>query len=610
MTCLWFLSLLAYGLTILEGVNCWIYIYSNTNKNYDDAEKWCHNHSAKLVAIQDKSINGYLNEILPHNPSYYWIGIRKINDKWTWVATNETLMKKDENWATGEPNDLKKNEDCAEIYIKRGTDDGKWNDEKCDYTKAALCYRASCNESTCSGNGQCNEGFNNYTCECNPGFYGRNCELAVTCPAPSIANGSVACSDPSANVTWGNNCTFTCEEGFILKGPDTLQCESSGNWTEEQPSCEAVTCPALTPIANGSVTCSDPSANVTWGTNCTFTCEEGFILKGPDTLQCGSSGNWTEEQPSCEAVTCPALTPIANGSVTCSDLSANVTWGTNCTFTCEEGFVLEGPDTLQCGSSGNWTKEQPSCEAVTCPVPSIAHGSVTCSDPSVNVTWGTICTFTCEEGFVLEGPDTLQCESSGNWTKEQPSCEAVTCPVPSIANGSVTCSHPSANVTWGTNCMFTCEEGFVLKGPDTLHCESSGNWTEEQPSCEAVTCPALTPIANGSVNCSDPSANVTWGTNCTFTCEEGFVLEGPDTLQCGSSGNWTKEQPSCKASERPYVNYVYVGIAAVSASVLTTAAFFLWLARHLRKKAKKFTPSSSCQSLTTEGSFQHVGKTV
>uniref|UniRef100_A0A8B9R3M5 E-selectin n=1 Tax=Anas platyrhynchos TaxID=8839 RepID=A0A8B9R3M5_ANAPL len=257
------------------------------------------NHNAKLVAIQNKSINGYLNETLPHNPGYYWIGIRKINDKWTWVATNETLKQEDENWATGEPNGNGKNEDCVEIYSQKRTE-----------MLVALCYRASCNGSTCSGNGQCNEGFNNYTCECNPGFYGRNCELAVTCPAPSIANGSVACSDPSANVTWGNNCTFTCEEGFILKGPDTLQCGSSGNWSEEQPSCEAVrceavtwpavTCPALTPIANGSVTCSDPSVNVTWGTNCTFTCEEGFILKGQDTLHCESSGNWTEEQPSCK----------------------------------------------------------------------------------------------------------------------------------------------------------------------------------------------------------------------------------------------------------------------------------------------------------------------
>ncbi|XP_040422087.1 E-selectin-like [Cygnus olor] len=487
MTCLWFLSLLAYGLTILEGVNCWTYNYSDTNMTYDEAEKWCKKFHTNLVAIQNKSENDYLNEILPFNPGYYWIGIRKINDNWTWVGTNESLRNDDQNWATDEPNGTGKNEDCVEIYIKRGTDDGKWNDENCEKRKVALCYRASCNESTCSGNGKCNEIINNYTCDCNPGFYGRNCELAVTCPALTpIAHGSVNCSDPSVNVTWGTNCTFTCEEGFVLTKPATLQCGSSGDWIGEQPSCEAVTCPALTPIAHGSVNCSDPSVNVTWGTNCTFTCEKGFVLTKPAMLQCGSSGDWIGEQPSCEAVTCPALTPIA-------------------------------------------------------------HGSVNCSDPSVNV-------------------------------------------------------------TWGTNCMFTCEKGFVLKGPATLHCGSSGKWTEEQPSCEVVQCESLTRPEKGSMVCSPDTRNFTYNTFCHFTCSEGWKLS---VLKCNSSGNWSASPPTCEASgQAKQVNYVTVGITATSASVLTAASFFLWLARRLRKKAKKFTPSSSCQSLTIEGSFQHAGKMV
>lgn len=127
-------------------MNCWIYIYSNTNKTYDDAEKWCHNHNAKLVAIQNKSINGYLNEALPFNPGYYWIGIRKINSIWTWVGTNEPL-REEKNWATGEPNGNGNNEDCVEIYIKRDRDAGKWNDEKCDKPKVALCYRGMVSES-------------------------------------------------------------------------------------------------------------------------------------------------------------------------------------------------------------------------------------------------------------------------------------------------------------------------------------------------------------------------------------------------------------------------------------------------------------------------------
>lgn len=63
-----------------------------------------------------------------------------MNDIWTWVGTNKTLTDKAKNWATNEPNGKKNNEDCVEIYIKRHTDTGKWNDESCLKKKTALCY--------------------------------------------------------------------------------------------------------------------------------------------------------------------------------------------------------------------------------------------------------------------------------------------------------------------------------------------------------------------------------------------------------------------------------------------------------------------------------------
>ena len=44
------------------------------------------------------------------------------------------------NWAPGEPNNKQNKEDCIEIYIKRETDSGKWNDERCSKKKLALCY--------------------------------------------------------------------------------------------------------------------------------------------------------------------------------------------------------------------------------------------------------------------------------------------------------------------------------------------------------------------------------------------------------------------------------------------------------------------------------------
>lgn len=99
-----------------------------------------------MVAIQNQEEIGHLNTWLPRKPTYYWIGIRKINDVWTWVGTNKTLTPEATNWAQGEPNNGKRrqrgssSEDCVEMYIKREQQTGKWNDERCEKSKTALCY--------------------------------------------------------------------------------------------------------------------------------------------------------------------------------------------------------------------------------------------------------------------------------------------------------------------------------------------------------------------------------------------------------------------------------------------------------------------------------------
>lgn len=132
--------LLILGLTVLQGVNGWTYHYSDTNMTYREAEQWCRKKYTNLVAIQNKEEIKHLNAFLPFNPGYYWIGIRKINGVWTWTGTNKELTEEARNWASGEPNGKGNNEDCVEIYIKRGKDDGKWNDEQCEKKKVALCY--------------------------------------------------------------------------------------------------------------------------------------------------------------------------------------------------------------------------------------------------------------------------------------------------------------------------------------------------------------------------------------------------------------------------------------------------------------------------------------
>ncbi|XP_009671163.2 E-selectin [Struthio camelus] len=549
MVCLWFLSLLAYGFTILEEVNCWTYHYSDTNMTYDEAELWCKDKYTNMVAIQNKEEISYLNNFLPFNPGYYWIGIRKINETWTWVGTNKELTEEAENWASGEPNGQGNNEDCVEIYIKRGKDDGKWNDAQCEKKKVALCYTASCNLSLCSGHGECIETINNHTCRCNPGFYGPECEFVETCDTlKKPDHGSLKCSHPLKNFSYSSSCTVQCEKGYELTGVESVHCTSSGVWSASPAECKAVTCPALEMPAHGFVNCSHSPVELTWGTTCEFTCEEGFALTGPAMLQCGSSGAWDRQQPACAAVRCDAVTWPEEGFVSCEHAPADLTYRSRCDFHCSEGYVLQGPSSVQCLAQGRWSEPFPKCKAVTCPA--------------------------------LEMP----------------------------AHGFVNCSHSPVELTWGTTCEFTCEEGFALTGPAMLQCGSSGAWDRQQPACAVVQCEPLSPPEKGFVDCLHGAGNFTYSTACHFSCIEGWLLNGSHVLECSQSGNWSASLPTCEASEQ--VSYLSMGIAATSSSLLSTASVLLWLARRFRRKGKKYTPSSSCQSLTMEGSFQSAGQNV
>ena len=59
---------------------------------------------------------------------------------------------------------------------------------------------------------------------------GINCGLL-----PDIANGKVAIA-PDTRL--GSTATYSCNAGFNLVGPATRQCQASGQWSGQEPSCE------------------------------------------------------------------------------------------------------------------------------------------------------------------------------------------------------------------------------------------------------------------------------------------------------------------------------------------------------------------------------------
>ncbi|XP_011222409.1 P-selectin isoform X6 [Ailuropoda melanoleuca] len=543
-------SALIFELIKQKEVAAWTYNYSIKAYSWNYSRIFCQKHYTDLVAIQNKKEIAYLNDVIPYYNSYYWIGIRKINDKWTWVGTKKLLTEEAENWADNEPNNKKNNQDCVEIYIKSVSAPGKWNDEPCAKRKRALCYTASCQDMSCSKQGECIETIGNYTCSCFPGFYGPECEYVTECGDFHLPQHvHMNCSHPLGNFSFNSECSFHCAEGYELNGPSKLECLASGTWTNEPPRCIAAHCPPLKIPERGSMTCPHSADAFQYPSSCHFSCEEGFALVGPEVVQCTASGVWTAAAPVCEAVQCPHLEAPGKGTMDCVHPLAAFAYGSSCKFECEPGYQVRGWASLRCTGSGQWTAPSPACEAVQCQdLPAPNNAQVNCSHPFGAFRYQSTCSFSCNEGLHLLGQSVLRCLATGNWSSPPPACQAITCaPLSSPRNGTMTCVRPLGNSSYRTTCRFSCDEGFSLSGPQILDCTPSGHWTGSPPLCQAIKCPEVFAPEQGSLACSDTHEEFSVGATCHFSCNKGFKLEGSNNVECTASGKWTAPPPTCKA---------------------------------------------------------------
>ncbi|XP_038650594.1 P-selectin-like isoform X1 [Scyliorhinus canicula] len=537
---------------ILQGVLGWTYHYQNRTMTWNRTRRFCKNNYTDMVAIQNMEENKYLDEYLPKTGTHVWIGLRKIQNNWTWIGTNRVLEDFVKNWAPGEPNNGRNNEDCVEMYIKRISHTGQWNDESCRKKKRPLCYKASCYPDSCSGHGECVETIGYYKCNCHEGFYGDNCEKVIKCmelEAPD--RGLMNCSHPYGNFSYNSLCNFNCVEGYEIREKKTLKCTASADWTDPLPQCKVKQCMWLEVPSKDVMKCFGPFGRFNYNSTCTFGCREGYVVHGSDRVQCLASGQWTDRTPTCKVQVCETLTLPDHGNMSCTHPIADFHYNSTCDFSCNEGFTLSGLSRIQCKVSGQWTAPKPTCEAVKCSELKIPHGLLTnCSDPFGPFSYSSRCDFVCKAGFILQGSERLYCEASGKWTSKTPICKAVQCNLLKIPNqGIMQCRSPFGDFNYNSSCAFSCNEGFVLQGSGNLQCQASGEWTAQVPSCEAAKCARLENPEKGNVSCSHSFGRFSYNTTCNFSCEEGFTLNGSDSVQCGASGQWTKQIPSCEAKK-------------------------------------------------------------
>ncbi|XP_019622471.1 PREDICTED: E-selectin-like, partial [Branchiostoma belcheri] len=191
----------------------------------------------------------------------------------------------------------------------------------------------------------------------------------------------------------------------------------------------------------------------------------------------------TEVNPTTISVQCPALTAPTNGSLSATGESSYLDV---VTFSCDQGYELDGSTSATCQGDGSWNASVPDCNAVQCPVLSApANGTVS---PTGAVSYPNGVTFTCNSGYVLNGTADTTCQANGTWSHPVPTCTPVQCPARAApANGAVSAT---GAVSYPNSVTFTCNSGYILNGAPRPTCQANGTWSHPVPTCTPVQCPA------------------------------------------------------------------------------------------------------------------------
>ncbi|RWR99473.1 P-selectin-like isoform X1, partial [Dinothrombium tinctorium] len=330
---------------------------------------------------------------------------------------------------------------------------------------------------------------------------------------------------------------FSCNSCYALVGQQKLRCEN-GIWNDSPPKCVLISCPKLNPPSNGEMNGQcDPGI---CGSECKFSCNNGFRISGSASLQCLPSAQWSSSPPSCIQLNCPPITKPSNGEMN-GACSSGIHSGT-CSFSCKTCYNLVGQKDLKC-DNGVWNDSPPKCILITCSKlspPSNGGMSGQC-DPGV---CESECKFSCKNGFSLSSSASLQCLPSAQWSSSPPSCVPANCPPlkkPKNAEMNKVCS---SGIHGGT-CSFSCKTCFNLVGQQKLRCEN-GVWNDSPPKCVLISCPKLSPPSNGEIEGQcDPGI---CGSECKFSCKNGFTLLGSASIRCLPNTKWSSFPSSCVPS--------------------------------------------------------------
>ena len=401
---------------------------------------------------------------------------------------------------------------------------------------------------------------------------------------PNIQHGDVAYIN-GGDTQYGAKAQYTCNIGYELSGNEYRVCQSNQSWNGSQPSCQKISCGEPDNVPNGN-----HSGNTyTYGSITSYICNEGYELSGNSTAVCLANKSWSSI-PTCKQVVCENIS-LSNGQLSNQDFS----YSSIVSFTCDNGYVLNGSERLLCEGSGNWNGSVPVCAPVNCSDPgkpnngekigeSFSFGSevkficnegyelsenrsifclanaswndsipdcsiISCNDPGKpengvalvqNFTYNSIVTYSCDIGYNLNGSVSIICNSNKQWNSSIPNCIPVECDIPFKDKITV---EMGGLFTYPSIVRYDCLSGYEQNGSNVLMCQDNGQWNATSPNCNPINCGDPGLPNNGTIT---SEISYTFGSVVVYKCNEGFEMSGWPAIECEEEKKWNYSIPQCR----------------------------------------------------------------